>query len=84
MTPPKKHLGPKPERPGSLPLPISGEAFQLVPHGAALAVVQASPGQQARGEVLTRAWLEQALCNHCIPTVPASALCKCSPEPVVT
>ncbi|HEX5750223.1 MAG TPA: hypothetical protein VFZ09_28590 [Archangium sp.] len=77
MTPPKRHLGPKPGRPGKAPpLPISGEAFQLVPHGAALAVVQAGPGQRedACGDVLTRAQLEQALCNHCIPTVPASAL----------
>jgi hypothetical protein len=76
MTPPKKRLGPKPGRPGGPPLPISGEAFQLVPHGAALAVVQARPGerQESSGDVLTRAQLEQALGNHCIPTVPASAL----------
>ncbi|KFA87857.1 hypothetical protein [Archangium violaceum] len=77
-TPSKKGPGPKSSgRPGKgPPLPISGESFQLVPHGAALAVVKVSPGkrQDSSGDVLTRAQLEQWLWNDSIPTVPASAL----------
>jgi hypothetical protein len=77
-TPSKKGPGPKsPRRPGKgPPLPISGDSFQLVPQGAALAVVKLAPGerQDAHGDVLSRAQLEQWLCNHCIPTVPGSVL----------
>src|SRR3712207_8723929 len=76
--PSKKGTGPKsPVRPGKgPPLPISGERFQLVPHGAALAVVKVSPGerQDASGDVLTRAQLEQLLWRNSIPAVPGSAL----------
>jgi hypothetical protein len=76
--PSKKRTGPEsPRRSGKgPPLPISGESFQLVPQGAALAVVKLAPGerQDAHGDVLSRPQLEQVLCNHCIPTVPASAL----------
>jgi hypothetical protein len=77
-TPSKKRMGPKsPGRPGKgPPLPISGESFQLVPQGAALAVVKLAPGerQECSGDVLTRAQLEQVLWNHSIPTVPGPAL----------
>jgi hypothetical protein len=77
-TPPKKGTGPKSSgRPGKgPPLPISGESFQLVPQGAALAVVKVSPGERedSSGDVLNRAQLEQWLWNHSIPTVPGPAL----------
>ncbi|HZI08079.1 MAG TPA: hypothetical protein VEZ71_28935, partial [Archangium sp.] len=78
MAPSKKRTGPESPRRSSKgpPLPISGESFQLVPQGAALAVVKLAPGerQECSGDVLTRAQLEQVLWNHSIPTVPGPAL----------
>ena len=77
-TPSKKGTGSQsPERPSTVrPLPIPGEQFKLVPHGAALAVVKVSPGERedSSGDVLTRAQLEQWLWRHSIPTVPGPAL----------
>ncbi|HEX5752816.1 MAG TPA: hypothetical protein VFZ09_41815 [Archangium sp.] len=65
------------ERPGKgPPLPISGEHFKLVPHGAALTVVKVSAGahEDSSGDVLTRSQLEQWLWHNSIPTVPGPAL----------
>ncbi|MFY0527925.1 hypothetical protein ACN28I_33825 [Archangium gephyra] len=76
-TPSKKGTGPKsPGRPKGPPLPISGESFQLVPHGAALVIAKVSPGGRgdSSGDVLTRAQLEQLLWHNSIPTVPGSVL----------
>ena len=77
-TPSKKGTGQKsPLRPGKPPpLPIPGDAFQLVSQGAALAIVKVSPGerQDISSDVLTRAQLEQLLWRNSIPMVPSSAL----------
>ncbi|HEX5745211.1 MAG TPA: hypothetical protein VFZ09_03145 [Archangium sp.] len=54
----------------------TGEYFQFVPCGAALAVVEVPPGERpcSSGEVLTRQQLEEWPWRHSIPKVTSSAL----------